>query len=200
MFSRGVKMMSIENQLGNIEAALSQFELEDVMQKFVEANGFASFCFVDGSTPHLLHPYHVDTDKHWSREYAQQGFANLDPVLAKARRSNVPFSWGSLEIPEQRAQIKLGSIKTMEAALDHGFTEGLVVPFHTVDSIGRLRSQLCTFFGVISLKTSIQLFLPKRPTFMFSCFIGWRNLLTYDSGRPKIPMLSCLVKWTLFHI
>ena len=142
----GGSAMQIEEYLADIERAQTQEELEEKLQSFAENLGFASFCFVDGSTTHSLKPYHVDTDKKWAREYMLQGFVSVDPVLSKARRINVPFTWGSVELPKSRSQVRPGAIRTMEAAIDHGFSEGLVVPFHSVDDLGRIRSMLCSFF------------------------------------------------------
>ena len=138
--------VKIEEHLANIAACETQGDLEAKLQGVAENLGFASFCFVDGSTTHALEPYHIDTDKAWSREYRRQGFVDVDPVLTKARRINVPFTWQSIDLPEQRAQVRPGAIRTMEAARDYGFTEGLVVPFHHADDLGRVRSMMCSFF------------------------------------------------------
>lgn len=138
--------MQIEEHLTDIAGAESQEKLEHKLLSFAQNLGFASFCFVDGSTTHSLKPYHVDTDKTWSREYVRQGFVDVDPVIGKARRINIPFTWGSVELPASRSQVRPGAIRTMEAAMDHGFSEGLVVPFHYVDDLGRMHSMLCSFF------------------------------------------------------
>ena len=145
MFSWGVGMQ-IEEHLADISGAESQEELEGKLQRFSQNLGFASFCFVDGSTTHSLRPYHIDTDKAWSEEYMLQGFVDVDPVLGKARRINIPFTWGSVDLPKSRSKVRPGAIRTMEAAMDHGFSEGLVVPFHYVDDLGRMHSMLCSFF------------------------------------------------------
>ena len=67
-------------------------------------------------------------------------------MLPVARRTNTPFDWASVPLPKPTGRRKPGAIKTMEAARDHGFTNGLVIPFHYIDQLGRQYSSVCTFF------------------------------------------------------
>lgn len=138
--------MNLEENLAAVASAQSQNELEVLMAGVVAARGFASYCFVDGSDTHSLDPYHINTDHEWAREYRLQGFVEADPVLSRARRINLPFTWSDTILPQRRAQIKPAALITMEAAAEYGFTEGLVIPFHSVDGLGRHRSMLCSFF------------------------------------------------------
>lgn len=138
--------MWIEAQIADVAEADTQEALERRLQNFIEDLGFASYCFVDGGTLYDATPFHIGTDPRWDAEYAQSKFVSADAALAKARRVNTPFTWRSVELPEQRGRRKPGAIKTMEAAADHGFSEGFVVPFHFVDEIGRPRSLLCSLF------------------------------------------------------
>jgi LuxR family transcriptional regulator, quorum-sensing system regulator BjaR1 len=70
----------------------------------------------------------------------------VDPCVHKVRKTNTPFTWGSIPLPAYNGRRKPGAIKLMEAAQDHGFTEGLVIPYHFRDYLGRMHSSLGAFF------------------------------------------------------
>lgn len=94
---------SLDEAIGAIEAAVSTSELRAVLQKIIENYGFASFAFIDVSTPGLENPLVIGTNSpEWDREYRSEGFVHVDPCLPVARRSNVPFTWSSVPLPERR--------------------------------------------------------------------------------------------------
>ena len=164
--------MPFEIDLAGVHTATSQAELDRELQRFVENRGFASFCFVDASSPHLSLPFHVGTDPDWDAEYAQQRFVDVDACLTKARRTNTPFSWRNVPLPERRGRRKPGALRTMEAAQDHGFSEGLVIPFHYVDGVGRLQSMLCSLFYRDPLK-DFERTLQERTTEIHLYLLYW---------------------------
>jgi DNA-binding CsgD family transcriptional regulator len=138
---------SLDEAIGAIEAAGSTSELKAILQKIIENYGFASFAFMDVSTPGLENPLVIATNgPEWDREYRREGFVHVDPCLPIARRSNIPFTWGSVPLPERQGRRLPGALKTMQAAHDHGFREGIVIPFHYADHVGRTFSSVCTFF------------------------------------------------------
>lgn len=137
--------MNIEELISGIAGAESQSALEEDLHRFIEAMGFASYCFADAGTAQTV-PFHIGSNQIWDAEYAGSDFASVDHCLAHARRTNTPFSWGSVPLPEKRGKRLPGAFRVMEAAADHGFQEGMVVPFHFVDEIGRPRSMLCALY------------------------------------------------------
>jgi DNA-binding CsgD family transcriptional regulator len=139
--------MKLDEIIGDIEATQSLAELKQVLQRIVEYYGFAAYNFLDTGHPHLDVPFYFGTSgEAWEHEYLRNNFVHVDPCVIRARRTNTPFSWGSVELPTYSAGRKPGAIKTMEAARDHGFTEGLVVPYHYVDGKARVYSSLVVFF------------------------------------------------------
>ncbi len=139
--------MKIEESVCAIEKCGRQTELNDTLQLIVENYGFASYCFLDTGNPHIDIPYYTGTTgEAWEREYQANGFVHVDACIQQARRTNRPFSWGDVQFPRRQRGYKPGAIKTMEASTDHGFKQGLVIPFHFVDDLGRVHSSVCTLF------------------------------------------------------
>lgn len=139
--------MDLEETIAAIEGSRSLDELRAVLQRTAENYGFAAFDFIDVGQPHLDLPFHSGTSgKRWEQEYISNKFLHVDPCITKTRRTNVPFIWGSIRLEEHHVGRKPGALRTFEAAWDHGFTEGLVVPCHYSDEIGRRYSSSVTFF------------------------------------------------------
>src|SRR5690606_19592214 len=92
-------------------------------------------------------PFHFGTTgEAWQQEYIRNNFVVVDPCVSMSRKVNVPFTWTSIALPSYTGRRKPGAIKTMEAARDHGFMEGLVIPYHFRDHLGRINSSVSTFF------------------------------------------------------
>lgn len=139
--------MQLEAAVTDIEACDSIEELQRTLQRIIENYGFAAFTFIDAGQPHVDKPYFwTTTSQAWVDEYTGNGFVHVDPCLIKVRRTNTPFSWGSIEMPAVLGRRKPGAVKTMEAARDHGFTEGFVIPYHFRDPRGFLFSSSTVFF------------------------------------------------------
>lgn len=133
--------------IASVETARSIDELRLTLQSIIEDMGFASYSFLDISHPGLDAPLLVSTnDPNWNDDYRSNGFVHVDPILSAARRVNTPFDWSSIDLPERKGRRVPAAHQTMQAAADHGYREGLVVPFHYADRIGRYYSSVCTFF------------------------------------------------------
>lgn len=131
----------------DIGAASSGAELQDILQKIVEGCGFAAFSFVDQLHAGVSNPSVINSIKGaFDRDYRTEGLIAVDPVLPVVRRSNTPFTWDSVPLPPRLGRRIPGAMKTLHLAYDHGYRDGLVIPFHYVDSLGRPRSAVCTFF------------------------------------------------------
>jgi DNA-binding CsgD family transcriptional regulator len=139
--------LDLDEALADIEACATLEELRLFLQRSIENYGFSEFNFVDAGQPHLDEPFHYGTiNQAWADEYLRNGFAVVDPVIAQVRKTNIPFTWGSVTLPTVTGRRKPGAVKTMEAARDHGFTDGLMIPYHFRDHFGRTRSSATTFF------------------------------------------------------
>lgn len=139
--------MSVEEAIVSIESCDSIDELKTTLHRIVENMGFSGFAFIDAGQPHLDDPFYFGTPgKAWENEYITNDFVHVDPALFRVRRTNTPFTWGSLSLPRVLGKRKPGAVKVMEAARDHGLMEGLVVPFHFRDPRGGLHSTSTVFF------------------------------------------------------
>ena len=156
-------MRGIEEAIASIERCESLEELTRALQTIIEARGFSSFAFIDTSVPGKEAPLVIATNPEaWDREYRSNGFVHVDPVLPVARRTNTPFHWHNVPLPPRLGRKKPGALRTMEAARDHGFTNGLVIPFHYLDDLGRAFSSVCTFFWRDRIAQFASLFTRQR--------------------------------------
>lgn len=140
-------MTRIDGYLTDIAGASDLLQLKDCLQKIAEAYGFASFNFLDVGNPHVDVPFYMGTTgEAWESDYRSNGFVHIDHCVKFARRSNLPFNWDEVPLPEHTVGPKPGYRRLYEAASDHGFKNGLVVPFHYRDRLGRNYSSLCVFY------------------------------------------------------
>lgn len=97
--------------------------------------------------PHVDVPYYMGTTgETWESDYRSNGFVHVDHCVMHARRTNVPFQWDEVALPAIITGPKHSTRRLMEAAQDHGFQNGLVIPFHYRDRLGRQYSSLSVFY------------------------------------------------------
>lgn len=139
--------MQLDEAIGDIESCQTTQELMRALQRICEDYGFSSFNFLETGAPHLDVPYFLGTmEREFSKDYFDNKLIHVDPCISYARRQNTPFTWVDVPFPEYAGPRKSGAQKTMEVAGDHGYTEGLIVPFHFSDNLGRINSSLVVFF------------------------------------------------------
>lgn len=139
--------MEISDAIDAVEGCTSLDELKSTFQRVIENYGFASYAYVDIGHPEVDDPFVLaTTDADWDETYRANGFLHVDPILPVVRRTNVPFHWGAVALPPRLGKRKPGALRVMEAAKDFGLQEGLVVPFHFADRLGRVNSASCVFF------------------------------------------------------
>ncbi len=139
--------VGLDEPIADIEACTTLDELRAKLQQIIEEYGFSAFEFLDAGQPHTDLPFHFGSSgEAWQQEYIRNNFVVVDPCVSQARKTNVPFNWTSIKLPSFNGRRKPGAIKTMEAAWDHGFKEGLVIPYHFRDHFGRINSSVSTFF------------------------------------------------------
>jgi DNA-binding CsgD family transcriptional regulator len=139
--------MDLDQAIAKIESSHSMDELKDALQTISENYGFASFNFLDTGAPHLDAPFFTGTLKrNYLDDYIGNKMIHVDPCIFRARRSNTPFAWSEVLIPQNKGVRKSGAQKTMEFAWDYGYHDGFIVPFHFSDNLGRVNSSLIVFF------------------------------------------------------
>jgi DNA-binding CsgD family transcriptional regulator len=141
-----LKTVKIDEAISSFEACQTLEELRGALQKIIEDYGFSSFNFLDAGQPHLDHAFYIGTVKtEWEQDYIRNNFVVVDPYIQKARKTNTPFIWNDIKLPAFAGRRKPGAIRLMEAVQDHGFTEGLVIPYHFRDHLGRTYSSSNVF-------------------------------------------------------
>lgn len=139
--------MDIDKAIGTIENCFDLEGLATAFHAVIESFGFSEFNFLDAGQPGIDNPLSFGSvSPAWEREYRQNNFVHVDPMLPIVRRTNLPFSWDQVKLPERVGKWKSGALKTMEAAYDHGFRNGYVIPLHYADRLGRPNSALCVLF------------------------------------------------------
>jgi DNA-binding CsgD family transcriptional regulator len=121
--------------------------LKAKMQWVAESFGFAYFNFMDTGDPSRDVPFYLGTTPQtWQDVYISNGFADADPYLTKARRFNLPFFWGKLpDIPVSGGR-KSNAGRLFDAVRDFRFSDGLIIPMHFNDALGRPTSALLVYF------------------------------------------------------
>jgi DNA-binding CsgD family transcriptional regulator len=139
--------MHVEEAIAAIEGASDLDQLKSTLQSIAESYGFACFNFLDVGNPHQDVPFYFGTTgEAWESDYKSHRFVHVDHCVKFARRTNTPFVWDEVPLPHFASGPKPGALKIMDAAKDHGFENGVVVPFHYRDRLGRINSSLCVFY------------------------------------------------------
>ncbi|QPF83692.1 LuxR family transcriptional regulator [Bradyrhizobium genosp. L] len=139
--------MGLEQAISIIETSATMDELRTSLHRIIQDYGFSGFGFVDAGRPELDLPYYTGTfPRAWERTYIQNDFVHSDPALARSRRTNTPFTWSELKLPARNGRKRPPEVRTMDAAREFGFKDGLVVPFHYRDRFGAVHSSSTVFF------------------------------------------------------
>ncbi len=106
----------LEDDLNALEACNSVVEIRAVFQRIIEDCGFSSFGFMDASHPWEDDPLLVSTHSAaWIDTYRSENFISTDPCLSAARRTNLPFHWGSVALPPVTGKRKPGAVRKRRA-------------------------------------------------------------------------------------
>jgi hypothetical protein len=112
-------------------------DLGAVMQSAAAKAGFESYSFLNGATNASTSESVILTvSKEWQTTYFSEGFLDHDPVLMRALSSNAPFLWSDIELPSPNAGRLSGAQRTMDAARDQGYLDGMTLPLLMVDGNG----------------------------------------------------------------
>lgn len=192
--------MILDEMLGDIEHCATIQSLMDQLQNIIENHGFESFSFIDIGQPDIDEPFSVSTHKKvWDRTYRDHGFVHADPILPVARRTNRPFYWGDVQLPARKKSRTPLELKTMDAARDHGYTEGLVIPIHFTDKVGRISSASAglfwseseqDFYAQLAISKHIlhvvMLYWAQKISDLAVQELGRRRRFAYEEGQPVI--------------
>ena len=145
--------------LNQISDALSAFAtcqdpmaVKDTLDALCRSAGFTGLSYLDiradtGSAKHKVTPFFLTTARDdFISLYAEDRLYECDPVVTKARSANLPFSWMDVSAPRGRSLESIAGRRVMSIAGDFGYRNGMVIPVHGVDKLGRPTSSLTTLF------------------------------------------------------
>jgi LuxR family transcriptional regulator, quorum-sensing system regulator BjaR1 len=187
------KLVKLEEIIASIEASATVADLRDVLHDVATRHGFSGFNFLDIGDPTDSRPFYLGTSgKAWEKDYVSSNFLGVDPCLRAARVSNIPFRWDEIKLHGYRTGKKSGAMRTMEAALDHGFTNGLVIPHRFVDPSGKAYSAVVTFFWQ-EAPSMLKPRLDECQTDIYIIVVYWLDKLVslqQQARRPQTPLLK----------
>lgn len=132
-------MQQFEEEIDAIYRCARVEELTAMMQTLAQQLGYASLAYVDVRRIPLTGeplPFHQSTVRaDFYETYRREGFVSHDPVILRAAVTTAPFTWA--DCPEfhargRRRGCKTKALKVMEVAYDFGYTQGFVVPMHSL--------------------------------------------------------------------
>ncbi len=138
--------MSIQKTVTTFENCKSLDELKSELARAARGYGFSGFEFLDiGSSEYNLSCYQGNSAKSWEDDYSPAQYQKVDPCLAHARRTDTPFTWSQMELPHTPNTSNYPEMDIMEAAQLQVAEKGLIIPYHFVDPVGRIYSNLVAF-------------------------------------------------------
>lgn len=181
--------MGVTEFISRFEAVTTLEQLQMAMQEAVESFGFSSYNFFDAGRPHTDEPlYFGTTGIAWENEYKSNGFIRYDHTLSHARKTNIGFKWTEVPLPIKQGIKRPASMQLMDAAQDHGFRDGYILPYHFVDLQGRTYSTLSALFWKDDVDELARALTPERRTELNLMLLYWTQrvvTLLAESSRAK---------------
>ncbi|OAH23804.1 LuxR family transcriptional regulator [Methylorubrum populi] len=140
-------LQDLDDAMTAVDGARCVQDLGEILHSTATKAGFESFSFLNGATVASTSESIIMTvSKDWQDTYFSEGFLDVDPCLMRALTSNSSFMWSDIELPPVVNGKVPGARRTMEAARDHGYVDGLVLPLHLVDTKGSPYNSFCSLF------------------------------------------------------
>ena len=137
----------LDDAMTAVGNATSIADLGAVMQASAAKVGFESFSFLNGATRTSSSESVIMTvSKEWQATYFSEGFYNTDPVLMRALSANAPFLWSDVKVPPSSGGRASGAQRTMDAARDQGYRDGMTLPLQLVDGNGLPYRSFCSLY------------------------------------------------------
>ncbi|ASG23817.1 helix-turn-helix transcriptional regulator [Nitrospirillum viridazoti] len=157
--------MILDEALNRLGQPDNPEDLFNTFSQLAQDLGYAAVSYIDSrpgpapGEPDLFVRTTVRED--FLHTYLSEGYMSHDPLMVMAKRQAAPLTWA--DVPEFHASLQAPSkldmpargrakqdaqraIAVMTSAADHGYTQGYVIPTHTVDPQGRLASAVVSLF------------------------------------------------------
>ncbi len=181
------QLLHATTELDSVEALRQQ------MQSVIQNLGFESFTFVDTGDRVSRVPFYLGTASDaWQTAYKDNDFVAVDPYIHMARRSNLPFVWGTLPKIASRGGRVAGAGRLFDAVRDFGYTDGLVIPLHFRDPLGRPASGLVSFIWTRTPREYAKMLQEHRIDLHIFAYYWTQRLIDVHAGeqRDKSPITS----------
>jgi DNA-binding CsgD family transcriptional regulator len=105
----------------------TEAEVQDAAQQIVEYFGLDAFVFgaLSRSVGHEHHRYLVGCAPEWCFAYTQNKWYAIDPFIEYALRNTAPVVASDVQIETQ------GQRRLLDAAVEYGYRNGIIVPAHS---------------------------------------------------------------------
>ncbi|MBP2315555.1 helix-turn-helix transcriptional regulator [Azospirillum soli] len=148
--------VSFLDEIASLDSCDTAEDITKVVDAVAHRLGFSGFSYLDvrmigPGTSSTVTPYYLSTARaDFVAGYAAERLYEVDPVAHAAKTLNVASSWSELVGKGRRsaaeAEHGAGAERVMGFALDHGYKNGLTIPFHGVSETGAPISSLTTLF------------------------------------------------------
>ncbi|PWC57601.1 hypothetical protein TSH7_25425 [Azospirillum sp. TSH7] len=144
------------DDIGRLNSCMTIGDVVRLMNEVADRTGFSGFSHLDirgiGEPGcEVVIPFYLTTAREdFIAGYSDERLYEIDPVAQTAKLSNVAFSWS-----EAVDRLRSGTLdpamsdaitRVIGFAADHGYRDGLTIPFHGVSRTGSPVSALTTLF------------------------------------------------------
>lgn len=188
------------DDIGRLNSCTTIDDVVRLMNEVADRAGFSGFSHLDirgigAPGREVATPFYLTTAREdFVAGYAAERLYEIDPVARAAKLSNVAFSWS-----EAVEGLRTGTLapamsdavsRVMGFASDHGYRDGLTIPFHGVSRTGSPVSALTTLFWTGTAEEFARTVERVRfplSMFMFYCNDRIVQLRGVESTPPSAP-------------
>lgn len=197
-FSAAQVQNELFDALSIIEAVNRSEDMPSALQRIVRSAGFDSYAYLDGAADAVEGGRVITTvSRDWQETYLGEGFAEHDPCTVKALTSNKPFLWTDIPLGEIEGRPTLAQ-KTMLAARDYGYLDGLGMPLHMLDGRGEPVSNICSLFWTAP-DASCRAEVEGRVRSLHLVAASWAEKLATFDERPHRSLSGASILTGLFE-
>lgn len=197
-FSAAQIQNELFDALSIIEAVDHSEDMPSALQRIVRSAGFDSYAYLDGAADAVEGGRVITTvSRDWQETYLGEGFAEHDPCTAKALSSNGPFLWTDIPVGKIDGRPTLAQ-RTMLAAQDHGYLDGLGMPLHMLDGRGEPVANICSLFWT-GAEAACRAEIEGRVRSLHLIATSWAEKLGTFEERPHRSLAGARILTGIFE-
>lgn len=173
-------------------------DMPAALQRIGRSAGFDSYAFLDGAADAVEGGRVITTvSRDWQETYLREGFARHDPCAAKGMISNKPFLWTDIPLGESGGR-PTPAQRTMLAARESGYVDGLVMPLHLLNGRGEPATSICSVFWAGPVAECRHALEGRIPS-LHLVASTWAEKLATFGGRPHRVLPGANVQTGMFE-